>query len=217
MLHSVPSEMNIKTRCCQNAHAIILNHLQLFNLLIYNHKQRLLSLDFFRLQTSTNRYVQHRFHHRSNPRGSPDFDDGRSHRPTNRPKFQSPGRLSARLCHCEFLPHVSLPRTRHAWPEINSSYPSSPFCYHVQQDQEPLNQQSACTIGGGVCTAPTPLYPSTSGPAQLPDGVYAAAIVGLGPTDCTVCGTCYSLISSGTPYCDPNGPPCKYASSPFIP
>lgn len=72
------------------------------------------------------------------------------------------------------------------------------------QDVEPFNQQSACTIDGGSCSAPTPLYPTTSGPDPLPDGVWAAAIVGLGTNDCTVCGTCYSLISSGTPYCDPN-------------
>lgn len=72
------------------------------------------------------------------------------------------------------------------------------------QDQEPHNQQSACTINGGVCSAPTPLYPTTAGPDRLPDGVYAAAVVGMGPDDCSVCGTCYSIMSSGTPYCDPN-------------
>ncbi|KAF6219215.1 hypothetical protein HO133_005040 [Letharia lupina] len=76
------------------------------------------------------------------------------------------------------------------------------------QDWEPYGQQSACTINGGVCSAPTPLFPTTSGPDQLPYGVYAAAMVGLGPDDCTVCGTCYSIINSGTPYCDPNGPAC---------
>ncbi|CAD6581614.1 MAG: hypothetical protein ASARMPREDX12_000610 [Alectoria sarmentosa] len=79
---------------------------------------------------------------------------------------------------------------------------------YATQDSEPLNQQSACTINGGVCSSPTPLYDSTAGPDLMPAGVYAAAIVGLGPNDCTVCGTCYSIIQSGTPYCDPNGPAC---------
>lgn len=83
---------------------------------------------------------------------------------------------------------------------------------YATQDWEPPNQQSACTINGGVCTAPTPLYNSTAGPDQMPAGVYAAAIVGLGPDDCTVCGTCYSIIQSGTPYCDPNGPACAVSS-----
>lgn len=94
---------------------------------------------------------------------------------------------------------------------LSSAQPKPRFlnrAHHQQQDWEPTGQQSACTIGGNVCRAPTPLFPSTAGPDQLPAGVYAAAMVGLGPDDCTVCGTCYSIISSGTPYCDPNGPAC---------
>ncbi|KAM0798660.1 hypothetical protein BDR22DRAFT_891060 [Usnea florida] len=84
------------------------------------------------------------------------------------------------------------------------------------QDMEPAGQQSACTINGGVCSAPTPLYPSTSGPDNLPAGVWAAAVVGLGPDDCSVCGTCYSLISSGTPYCDPSSSSCAVPSGPEV-
>lgn len=107
-------------------------------------------------------------------------------------------------------PCLSSPQSRptpFARPRTYFPLVSSPLL-PIQQDWEPYGQQSACTINGGVCSPPTPLYNSTSGPNPLPNGVYAAAMVGLGPDDCTVCGTCYSIISSGTPYCDPNGTAC---------
>ena len=72
-----------------------------------------------------------------------------------------------------------------------------------QQDWEPVGQQSICTTN---CKLPNP-FSSTAGPNPLPAGVFAAAIspsLGGGASDCGPCGSCFSIIQSGTPYCNPN-------------
>ncbi|KAL6718437.1 hypothetical protein ACLMJK_004527 [Lecanora helva] len=83
------------------------------------------------------------------------------------------------------------------------------------QDYEPDGQQSICTTN---CQLAHP-FPDTAGPKPLPDGVFAAAInpaLGGGPTDCGPCGSCYSIISAGEPYCqpDPYDPNCGAPSGP---
>lgn len=70
---------------------------------------------------------------------------------------------------------------------------------YATQDHEPDNQQSICT--DKKCGNQ---FPSTAGPDHLADGVYAAAInpdMGGAPDDCAPCGSCYSIINSGDPYC----------------
>ncbi len=78
-----------------------------------------------------------------------------------------------------------------------------------QQDNEPPNQQSICTTN---CPLRHP-FATTAGPSPLPAGVFAAAIapsLGGGADVCGPCGSCYSIITAGTPYCspDPYDPGC---------
>ena len=83
-----------------------------------------------------------------------------------------------------------------------------------QQDYEPVGQKSICNTN---CQLAHP-FATTSGPDPLPAGVFAAAInpaLGGGPDSCAPCGSCYSIISSGAPYCnpDPYDPSCGYVDS----
>ena len=100
-------------------------------------------------------------------------------------------------------------------PPILSSprlcFPRHPTDFLPQQDNEPTGQQSICNTN---CQLANP-FSTTAGPTPLAPGVYAAAAppsIGGGPTDCAPCGTCYSIIQSGTPYCqpDPYDPNCGY-------
>lgn len=71
------------------------------------------------------------------------------------------------------------------------------------QDYEPQGQQSICTTN---CQLANP-FTSTWGPTPFPLGVFAAAInptLGGAAEDCAPCGSCYSIVNSGNPYCDPN-------------
>ena len=76
------------------------------------------------------------------------------------------------------------------------------------QDYESAGQKSICNTN-----CPGPLSGgTTSGPSgALAAGVYAAAInpaMGGGAADCAPCGSCYSVINSGTPLCSWNASSC---------
>ena len=78
------------------------------------------------------------------------------------------------------------------------------------QDYEPSGQKSICNTNcPGALAGGT-----TSGPSGgLPAGVFAAAInpaMGGGAADCTPCGSCYSVINSGSPLCSWNASSCPY-------
>ena len=82
------------------------------------------------------------------------------------------------------------------------------------QDSESAGQQSICNTNcPGLLSGGT-----TSGPkGGLAPGVFAAAInpaMGGGGDDCAPCGSCYSVINSGTPLCGWNATSCPYVKWP---
>ncbi|KAL8712492.1 MAG: hypothetical protein Q9220_003340 [cf. Caloplaca sp. 1 TL-2023] len=98
---------------------------------------------------------------------------------------------------------------------VDNKIPSGYKVGMATQDNEPKGQQSICTTN---CKLAHP-FPNTAGPSPLPKGVFAAAInptLGGGSTDCHPCGSCYSIVQSGKPYCnpDPYDPKCGAPSGP---
>lgn len=81
---------------------------------------------------------------------------------------------------------------------------------YATQDKEPLGQKSICQTNCG-------LSGDNYGTGDMAPGVYAAAInpqMGGGADSCTPCGSCYSIINSGSPYCESGEQGCPVASGP---
>ncbi|KAL8924165.1 MAG: hypothetical protein Q9172_002830, partial [Xanthocarpia lactea] len=75
---------------------------------------------------------------------------------------------------------------------------------YATQDYEPLGQKSYCHTNCG-------LPGDNAGVPGMKEGVYAAAVgeaLGGGAANCGVCGGCYSIINSGSPYCKWDDPYC---------